>query len=132
MAFAAIFVPNFKLQAVVRCEPELAVRPIALIDGPPPTYQVVAVNRLAARLGVAEGMTKAAATQFPGVEIRPRGKLQETTAHAVLLDVAWSFSPRMEDTTPDTVLIDVDGLASLFGVHEILRQAWFRSVRRWG
>ena len=55
MAFAAIFVPNFRLQAVVRCEPELAVRPIALIDGPPPTYQVVAVNRLAARLGVAEG-----------------------------------------------------------------------------
>jgi hypothetical protein len=53
MAFAAIFVPNFRLQAVVRCEPELAVRPIALIDGPPPTYQVVAVNRLAARLGVA-------------------------------------------------------------------------------
>jgi len=118
MAFAAIFVPNFRLQAVVRCEPELAVRPIALIDGPPPTYQVVAVNRLAARLGVAEGMTKAAATQFPGVEIRPRGKLQETTAHAVLLDVAWSFSPRMEDTAPDTVLIDVDGLASLFGAHE--------------
>lgn len=118
MAFAAIFVPNFRLQAVVRCEPELVVRPIALIDGPPPTYQVVAVNHLAARLGVAEGMTKAAATQFPGVEIRPRGKPQETTAHAVLLDVAWSFSPRMEDTAPDTVLIDVDGLASLFGSHE--------------
>jgi protein ImuB len=118
MAFAAIFVPNFRLQAVVRCEPELAVRPIALIDGPPQTYQVVAVNHLAARLGVAEGMTKAAATQFPGVEIRPRGKPQETTAHAVLLDVASSFSPRMEDTAPDTVLIDVDGLASLFGSHE--------------
>jgi len=118
MAFAAIFVPNFRLQAVVRCEPELAVRPIALIDGPPPTYQVVAVNRLAARLGVAEGMTKIAVTHFPGVEIRPRGKLQETTAHAVLLDVAWSFSPRMEDTAPDTILIDLEGLAALFGSHE--------------
>jgi protein ImuB len=118
MAFAAIFVPNFRLQAVVRCEPELAVRPIALIDGPPPIYQVVAVNRLAARLGVVEGMTKIAATQFPGVEIRPRGKLQETTAHAVLLDVAWSFSPRMEDPAADTVLIDLDGLAALFGSHK--------------
>ena len=118
MAFAAIFVPNFRLQAVVRCEPELAVRPIALINGPPPTYQVVAVNRLAARLGVAEGMTKVAASHFPGVEIRPRGKLQETTAHAVLLDVAWSFSPRMEDAAPDTILIDLEGLATLFGSHE--------------
>jgi protein ImuB len=118
MAFAAIFIPNFRLQAVVRCEPELSVRPIALIDGHAPTYQVVAVNRLATRLGVAEGMTKIAATQFPGVEIRPRGKLQETTAHAVLLDVAWSFSPRMEDTAADTVLIDLQGLTALFGSYE--------------
>ncbi len=118
MAFAAIFIPDFRLQAVLRCEPELAIRPIALIDGSPPTYQVVAVNRLAALLGVAEGMTKIAASHFPGLEIRPRGKLQETTAHAVLLDVAWSFSPRVEDTAPDTALIDLQGLTALFGSHE--------------
>jgi protein ImuB len=118
MTFAAIFVPNFRLQAVVRCEPELAIQPLALVDGPPPTYQVVAVNRLAVHLGVAEGMTKAAATHFPGVEIRPRGKLQETTAHAVLLDVACFFSPRIEDSAPDTALIDLEGLTALFGSHE--------------
>lgn len=78
MAFAAIFVPNFKVQAVVRCEPELVIRPLALIDGPAPTYPVIAVNRLAEHLGVALGMTKAAVGQFPGVEIRPRGKFKRS------------------------------------------------------
>jgi hypothetical protein len=64
MAFGAIFVPNFTVQSVLRSEPELGVCPLVLIDGPPPTYRVVALNHLAALLGVTEGMTKAAATQF--------------------------------------------------------------------
>lgn len=115
MAFTAIFVPNFKIQAVVRSEPELVIRPLALIDGPAPTYPVIAINRLAEHLGVTEGMTKAAAAHFPGVEIRPRGKIQEITAHSALLDVAWSFSPRVEDTASDALLIDVGGLTTLFG-----------------
>ena len=55
MAFAAIYIPNFPIQAVVRSEPELAIRPLALIDGPAPTYSVIATNRLAAHLGVTEG-----------------------------------------------------------------------------
>src|SRR5271165_6901962 len=107
MAFVAIFVPNFQIQAVVRSEPEMAIRPLALIDGPAPTYPVVAVNRLAALLGVTHGMTKAAAAHFPGVEIRPRETLQEVAAHAALLDIAWSFSPRLEDAAPDTLLVDI-------------------------
>jgi protein ImuB len=118
MAFAAIFVPNFKIQAIVRSEPELIIRPLALIDGPAPTYPVIAINRLAEHLGVAEGMTKAAAAHFPGVEIRPRGKTQEIAAHSALLDVAWSFSPRVEDTAADALVMDIDGLAALFGSHE--------------
>jgi protein ImuB len=120
MAYGAIFVPNFKLQAVVRSEPELVIRPLALIDGPPPSYQVVAVNRLAALLGVTEGMTKAAAAQFPGVELRARGRRQETAAHAALLDVAWSVSPRVEDTALDTLLLDLAGLTALFGSYETM------------
>src|SRR5579871_5759699 len=80
MAFAAIYIPNFPIQAVVRSEPELAIHPLALIDGPPPTYSVIATNRLAAHLGVTGGMTKAAAAQFAGVQVRPRGTLQESGA----------------------------------------------------
>ena len=118
--FAAIYVPNFVLQAIGRCEPELRTQPLAIIDGPPPTYQVVALNRLAEILGVAGGMTKAAVTQFTQVTIRPRCKVREEAAHAALLDVAWSITPRVEDAAPDTLLIDISGLATLFGDAEAI------------
>jgi protein ImuB len=113
--FGAVYVPNFILQAIGRCEPELRTQPLAIIDGPPPTYQVVALNRLAEILGVARGMTKAAVSQFAQVKIRTRGKVREEGAHAALLDVAWSITPRVEDAAPDTLLIDISGLTSLFG-----------------
>jgi protein ImuB len=119
-SFAAIYVPNFILQATGRCEPELRTRPLAIIDGPPPTYQVVALNRLAEILGVARGMTKAAVTQFAHVTIRTRCRVREEAAHAALLDVAWSITPRVEDAAPDTLLIDISGLTTLFGDAEAI------------
>jgi protein ImuB len=118
--FAAIYVPNFILQATGRCEPELRTRPLAIIDGPPPTYQVVALNRQAEILGVARGMTKAAVTQFAHVTIRTRCRVREEAAHAALLDVAWSITPRVEDAAPDTLLIDISGLTTLFGDAEAI------------
>ena len=116
--FAAIYVPNFVLQAIGRSEPELRAQPLAIIDGPPPTYQVVALNRLAELLGVTRGMTKAAVSQFAQVAIRSRCKVHEEAAHAALLDVAWSVTPRVEDWAADTLLIDISGLTSLFGMEE--------------
>jgi protein ImuB len=75
----------------------------------------VALNRLAEILGVARGMTKAVVSQFAQVTIRTRCKVREEAAHAALLDVAWSITPRVEDAAPDTLLIDISGLTSLFG-----------------
>jgi protein ImuB len=118
--FGAIYVPNFILQAIGRSEPELRTQPLAIIDGSPPTYQVVALNRLAELLGVARGMTKAAVGQFAQVTIRARCRTREEAAHAALLDMAWSITPRVEDTAPDTLLLDISGLASLFGNEETI------------
>jgi len=121
--FAAVYVPNFILQAIARSEPELRTQPLVIIDGPPPTYQVVAFNRIAELLGVARSMTKAAASQFAQVTIRSRCRIREEAAHAALLDVAWSITPRVEDAAPDTLLLDISGLASLFGnENEIARE----------
>jgi protein ImuB len=113
--FGAVYVPHFILQAIGRSEPELRTQPLAIIDGPPPTYQVVALNRLAELLGVARGMTKAAVSQFAQVTTRSRCRIREGAAHAALLDMAWSITPRVEDAAPDTLLLDISGLASLFG-----------------
>src|ERR1700685_1268831 len=115
MAFASIFVPNFMLQAVVRAEPALRERAVALIDGNPPLCNVVAVNETAARAGVESGMTKMNAAQFTGVEIRPRSPAQEKIAHGVLLDIGWSVSPWIEDTAQGTIVLDLSGLKQLFG-----------------
>ena len=120
VSFGAIYVPHFILQAIGRSEPELRTQPLAIIDGPPPTYQVVALNRLAQILGVARGMTKAAVGQFAQVAIRPRCRIREEAAHSALLDVAWSITPLVENAAPDTLLIDISGLASLLGDEEAI------------
>lgn len=115
MAFASIHVPNFLVQAVVRAEPNLRDRAVALVDGTPPIWNVVAANKAALHSGIELGMAKSQAAQFSAVEIRRRSRLQEKSAHAALLDLGASISPRVEDTALDTIILDIAGLASLFG-----------------
>jgi protein ImuB len=115
MAFASIYVPDFSIQAVVRTEPTLRQHAIALVEGRPPLERVVAINEAAARAGLNLGMTKAQAAQFPSIEIRQRSRIEERSTHAALLDLGWSISPRVEDTAIDSIVVDLTGLASLFG-----------------
>ena len=114
MAFASVYVPNFLVQSVVRAEPELRGRALALVDGEPPLWKVVAASEGALRAGIELGIGGSQAKQFCGVEIRRRSPGLEKAAHAALLDVGWSISPRVEDTAPDTMVLDIAGLTSLF------------------
>jgi len=114
MAFASVYVPNFMVQAVVRAEPDLRHRALALVDGDPPLSKIVAVNEAAWQAGIELGMGGSQATQFGKVEIRRRSPSREKAAHAALLDVGWSVSPRIEDTALDTIVLDIAGLTSLF------------------
>jgi protein ImuB len=113
--FACIYVPNFLVAAARRAEPELKPRAVAILEGKPPLEKIIAVNEKASRLGIAPGMTKSQAELCSELALRPRSPLQESSAHAALLDCAQSFSPCMEDTACDTVLIDLAGMESLFG-----------------
>jgi protein ImuB len=122
MVFACIHIPDFLVQSMVRVEPSLSHCAIALISGAPPLWNVVAANRAAFQAGIHLGMTKSQVAEFCGVQIRHRCESQEKTAHAALLDVGWSISPRVEDTAPDTIVLDLDGLASLFGSDENIAQ----------
>lgn len=120
MAFASIHVPEFSVQAVIRAEPGLRGRAVVLMEGNPPLCRIVAANISALRAGIEFGMTKSQVADFNGVEIRPRFHAQEQSAHAALLDLGWSASPRVEDTAPDTILLDLAGLASLSGSDEAI------------
>jgi protein ImuB len=115
MPYGCIFVSAFPVQAVVRAEPELRTKPVAVLEGKPPLEKVIAANEEARIAGVCPGMTKLQAELCDSVILRHRSKLQETAAHQALLDCAQSFSPRVEDAASDTVLLDLAGLEKLFG-----------------
>ena len=115
MPFACIYVPNFPVAAALRAEPELQSRPVVILEGKPPLEKIIAVNEKAARLSFAPGMTKAHAELCSELALRLRSSLQESSAHAALLDCAQSFSPCVEDAACDTVLLDLAGMESLLG-----------------
>jgi protein ImuB len=140
--FACIYVPDFPVEAIVRAEPLLRERAVAVLDGKPPLVRVVALNEKARLLGMEVGMTKLQADTFAEVEavsettsatrkqghdrnvspgffkgavLRQRSLVQEGSAHSALLDVAHAFTPRVEDTTADTLLLDLSGLGRIHG-----------------
>src|ERR1035438_8438817 len=149
--FACIYVPDFPVEAIVRVEPWLRERAVAVLEGKSPLVRVVALNEKARCLGMEVGMTKLQAAVFsapanevahssearvtnskaaqielssrrsrskpkPGLAIlRQRSAEQENSAHAALLDVAHAFTPRVEDTANDTLLLDLAGLEQLYG-----------------
>src|SRR5450755_2337151 len=113
--FACIFIPDFPAQALLRVEPELCIRSVAVLAGRPPLEKVVALNERARQRGVEIGATKSQLEAWENLVLRTRSESQETSAHAALLDCAQSFSPEVEDTSPGAVLLNLAGLEPLLG-----------------
>jgi len=148
--FACIYIPDFPVAAIVRAEPLLRERAVAVLDGKPPQVRVFALNDKARLLGMEIGMTKLQAGIFAVSEeegvvankaepkkksssielskrsakpqskptaavLRQRSPAQEESSHAALLDVAHAFTPRVESTHPDRLLLDLAGLERLYG-----------------
>ncbi|MGE5112765.1 MAG: hypothetical protein ACM3JB_18010 [Acidobacteriaceae bacterium] len=64
--------------------------------------------------------------------LRYRSAAQEQSAHAALLDAAHAVSPRVEDSAPDTVLLDVHGLDRLFGIPQQVAQELVKRITEVG
>jgi protein ImuB len=132
MAFASVFIPDFMIQAVVRAESDLHNQAVALLSGTPPLWNVVAANPQALRAGIKLGMTKSQVTEFCNVQVRHRSESLEKSAHAALLDIGWSISPRVEDTSADTIVLDLDGLQTLLGSEENIAKELVRRISNIG
>src|SRR5882672_5637402 len=128
--FACLFISDFPVEAIIRFEPELRGRPVAVLAGRPPLEKVVALNEKARQMGVETGATKSQLEAWEDLVLRARSELQEISAHAALLDCAQSFSPEVEDTVPGTVLLNLAGLEPLFGpLSKIARELARRASR---
>ena len=132
MSFVSIFVPDFMLQAVVRSAPGMWNRALALVEPASPLRPVICLNQQAATRGIKPAITKSEVEQFGGIGILQRSRPQERIAHAALLDLAWSISPRVEDTAPDNIVLDLAGLASLFGSDENIIHRLAEGAKRLG
>lgn len=130
--YGALHLPDYPVQAFTRQEPELRCKPVAVIEGRFPLLTVLAANRFARRLGVVCGMSKLQLEQFSGLTIRHRSPEQEDSTHRALLDSAYAFTPRIEDTAPDTITLDLHGLAGLWGTPRSTAQRLFRAAAKLG
>ncbi len=113
--FACIFIPDFPAQAIIRFEPGLRDRPVAVLSGRAPLQKVMALNEHARAAGVDVGTSKSQLEAWGNLELRPRSEALEISAHAAVLDCAQSFSPEIEDTAPGIALLNLAGLTPLLG-----------------
>lgn len=109
---ACLEVPLFPLAARLRSEPGLHDRPLAIVAESGGAVRVVAASRRARAAGVRAKQTiEAARASLPGLIVRPRDAECENAAREALLDLAESFSPRVEDGGEGLVLVDAAGRA---------------------
>jgi protein ImuB len=130
--FSCIFIPDFSAQAIMRMEPGLRAHPVAVLAGRPPLEKVMAHNERARQAGIEIGATKLQLEAWEDLILRTQSESQETSAHATLLDCAQSFSPEIEDTALNTVLLNLKGLEPLLGSLPQVAGAMERRVSQMG
>lgn len=109
--FAAIVIPNFSLQAVLRHEPEAHGRAVALLTDDSKKARVCEFTAAAGRSGVSAGMASTQAkARCPGIVFRVRSKAQEAAADEILLECAYASAPYIEATAPGICTLDLRGL----------------------
>ncbi len=106
-----LYVPLFALAARLRCEPELLEEAVAIFQGSGSAARLIAATRRARRGALRPGMTLSQARALlPELHVRARDPECEKTAQEALLEVAESFSPRVEDAREGVVYLDIQGL----------------------
>src|SRR5262245_51592535 len=99
--FAAIYLPNFNLQAATRHQPELRAKPVALIEEEERKPVIIQLNQTAENAGIRKGMTPSQAlVRCLQVVIKVRARVQEASIQEILLQYAFSLSPFVEATAP--------------------------------
>ncbi|HEY1254901.1 MAG TPA: DNA polymerase Y family protein [Terracidiphilus sp.] len=116
--YACLHAAEFPAQALLRLRPDWKAQLVAVLDGPTHDQSICAFNRLAAQRGVVHGLSRLEAESVVGLLLLERSLPVERAAHAVLLEAAAHFSPRIEEVTATyacSFVLDVSGSELLFG-----------------
>src|SRR6184192_4541171 len=106
----------FPLAARLRSEPDLRDSALAIVEGNGNNVHVVAATRRARKTGISSGLSLVQARSIlPKLIARARDAECERTAQEALLEVAETFSPRVEDAGEGVVFLDVTGMERHFG-----------------
>ncbi len=99
--FAALYLPDFELQAALRHEPELRAQPVALLENEEAKATIFQLTPSAAEAGVQAGMTPSQGlARSLRLIIKPRARAQEKIAGEILLHHAATLAPEIEATAP--------------------------------
>ena len=98
--FAALYLPNFELQAALRYEPELWGKPVALLNAEAKAT-ILQLTLPAAAAGVSVGMTPSQGlARCMKLVVKSRAWEQEKIAGEILLHHAATLAPEIEATAP--------------------------------
>lgn len=125
--YAAIYIPSFPLQAILRLQEEVRAKPFAVIDS---ENRVVHMTAAARQEHVELGMTPTQAmARCSRIILRSRSNAQEESAQTALIQTAAGFSPFLEATAPGVITINLRGLSEFQeGSSEAAQQSWARRV----
>ena len=109
--FAAIFIPNFSLQAVLRVAPDSRPLPVAIVDPELSATDIFQCTPAAENAGVTGGLTPAQAmARCQNLKILARSPAREKSATEILLQTAFTFSPNIELTALGVCTIEMKRL----------------------
>jgi hypothetical protein len=99
--FTTIYLPDFYLQAALRHQPELSLKPVGLIDDQEKKAAIIQLNRVAEENGVRIGMTPSQGlARTLELVVKVRSPSQEIILANILLHFAATLSPYVEATAP--------------------------------
>ena len=105
--FATIYLPNFYLQAATRHQPELAAKPVALIETLERKLMITQLNANAETAGVQLGMTPSQGlARSLSLIIKTRALEQEKLLNELLLQHVFTLSPNVEATAPGICTVE--------------------------
>ena len=105
--FATVYLPNFYLQAATRHQPELAAKPVALIETRERKAIITQLNQNAHDVGVRLGMTPSQGlARSLSLIIKTRALEQEKFLEELLLQQAFTLSPNVEATAPGICTVE--------------------------